>query len=76
MLVVRLDESVDTLQREGRGRNECVCSQRKMLIVLDGGPRRWTKMVDQNGGLRRWMEIVDQNGGPKSKMHKMAGRVR
>ena len=50
------------MQREGRGRDECVGSQRKMLIVVDGGPKWWTKMVDQNGG-------------PKSKMHKMAGRV-
>ena len=63
------------MQREGRGRDECVGSQRKMLIVVDGGPKGWTKRVDQKGGPKWWTKMVDQNGGPKSKMHKMAGRV-
>ena len=66
MLVVRSDESADTLQREGRGRDECVCSQRRMLIVVDGGPRRWTKIVDQKVGQKWWTQMVD----PKAKCTK------
>ena len=41
---------MDTLQREGRGRDECVCSQRKMLIVVDGGPKWWTQEQNAQNG--------------------------
>ena len=54
---------MDTLQREGRGRDECVCSQRKMLIVVDGGPKWCTKIVDQNGGLKWWTQEQNAQNG-------------
>ena len=43
------------MQREGRGRDECVCSQRKMLNVVDGGPKWWTKMVDPRAKCTKWL---------------------
>ena len=36
MLVVELDETASTLQERGVALDECVCSERKMLIVSDG----------------------------------------